>query len=257
MSENVDLAASAAIPTAPVQATDEDARAARDGDWSPKASAVEAHEGASGIFELPALGYPLDALAPHVSAEALAEHHGWHHAAYVHQLNELLSGTEFEGKALEDIVRTAKGSLFNNAAQHWNHSFLWKCFSPRGGAEPDSALASALSAAWGSVDAFRQAFGSAALASFGSGWTWLVEREDGLAIMSTKDADNPLTNGGRPLLAIDTWEHAYYIDHRHARDLHAKAFWEVIDWRFVESNLHAARPEFVTAAEPRTPLPPV
>ena len=189
-------------------------------------------------FELPALPYAMDALAPHISAETLEYHYGKHHKAYVDNLNKLVAGTEFEGKSLEDIIRSASGGIFNNAAQVWNHSFYWNCLSPNGGGEPSGALADAIGKACGSFAEFKEKFSTSAVKTFGSGWAWLVKKADGsLAIVSTSNAGNPLTDGDQPLLTCDVWEHAYYIDYRNARPKYVEAFWNLVNWDFVAGNL--------------------
>ncbi|RMF22696.1 MAG: superoxide dismutase [Fe] [Deltaproteobacteria bacterium] len=189
-------------------------------------------------FELPALPYAMDALAPHISAETLEYHYGKHHKAYVDNLNKLVAGTDMEGKSLEDIIRSASGGVFNNAAQVWNHSFYWNCLSPNGGGEPSGALADAINKACGSFAEFKEKFSTTAVTTFGSGWAWLVKKSDGsLAIVSTSNAGNPLTDGDQPLLTCDVWEHAYYIDYRNARPKYVEAFWNLVNWDFVASNL--------------------
>jgi len=192
-------------------------------------------------FELPPLPYARDALAPHISTETLDYHYGKHHQTYVDNLNRLTAGTEYEGKTLEDVIRTAQGGVFNNAAQVWNHSFYWSCLSPTGGGEPAGALAEALAGAFGSIAEFRDKFTQAAATTFGSGWAWLVRNADGsLAVESTSNADNPLTAGKTPLLTCDVWEHAYYIDYRNARPAHLEAFWNLVDWEAVASRLESS-----------------
>lgn len=187
-------------------------------------------------FELPALPYAKNALEPHISAETLEYHHGKHHQTYVTKLNGLVEGTEFEGKSLEEIVTSSTGGIFNNAAQHWNHSFYWNCLSPKGG-QPAGALADAINAEFGSFDAFKEQFNTSAAGNFGSGWTWLVKAKDGkLAIVNTSNAANPMTDGATPLLTCDVWEHAYYIDYRNSRPNYLKGFWELVNWDFVGEN---------------------
>lgn len=187
-------------------------------------------------FELPALPYAKNALEPHISAETLEYHHGKHHQTYVTKLNGLIEGTEFEGKSLEEIVTSSTGGIFNNAAQHWNHSFYWNCLSPKGG-QPSGALADAINAEFGSLDAFKEQFNTSAAGNFGSGWTWLVKNKDGkLAIVNTSNAANPMTDGATPLLTCDVWEHAYYIDYRNSRPNYLKGFWELVNWEFVGEN---------------------
>jgi superoxide dismutase, Fe-Mn family len=189
-------------------------------------------------FELPKLPYAIDALAPHISKETLEYHHGKHHAAYVKKLNELVAGTKFERIPLEEIVRTADGSIFNNAAQHWNHSFYWQCMKPGGGDEPSGALADAIRNSFGNFQNFRGEFSKAAAGHFGSGWAWLVRTSDGsLRVEATHDAENPLVHRRHPLLTCDVWEHAYYIDYRNDRAKYVEAFWQLVNWEFVASNL--------------------
>jgi|TARA_R100000005_G_scaffold94586_1_gene73098 Fe-Mn family superoxide dismutase len=189
-------------------------------------------------FELPALPYARDALAPHISAETLDYHYGKHHNTYVEKLNGMVPGTEFEGKSLEDVIRTSSGGIFNNAAQVWNHSFYWECLSPNGGGEATGAVAAAINAAFGSFAEFKKAFTDAAVGNFGSGWTWLVKNSDGtVAIVNTSNAETPLTDSSvTPLLTVDVWEHAYYIDYRNARPKYLDAFWALVNWDFVNKN---------------------
>ncbi|MGL5759373.1 superoxide dismutase [Fe] [Plesiomonas sp.] len=191
-------------------------------------------------FELPALPYAKNALEPHLSAETLEFHYGKHHNTYVVNLNNLVPGTEFEGKSLEEIVKTSSGPIFNNAAQVWNHTFYWNCLAPQAGGEPTGALADAINSTFGSFDAFKAQFNDAAVKNFGSGWTWLVKKADGtLAIVSTSNAGCPLTEGHTPLLTVDVWEHAYYIDYRNVRPNYLNGFWALVNWEFVAQNLVA------------------
>lgn len=189
-------------------------------------------------FELPALPYAKDALAPHISAETLEYHYGKHHNTYVVKLNGLIEGTDFAGKSLEDIVRTSEGGIFNNAAQVWNHTFYWHCLSPNGGGEPTGALADAINAKWGSFAAFKTAFNDKAVNNFGSSWTWLVKKADGsLDIVNTSNAATPLTDTTvTPVMTVDLWEHAYYIDYRNARPTYLDAFWALANWQFASAN---------------------
>lgn len=189
-------------------------------------------------FELPALPYAKDALLPHISAETLEFHHGKHHNAYVVKLNQLVEGTAFAGKSLEDIIKTSEGPVFNNAAQIWNHTFYWHCLSPNGGGEPTGALADAINAKWGSFAAFQAAFNDRAVNNFGSSWTWLVKKADGsLDIVNTSNAGTPLTDSTvTALLTVDLWEHAYYIDFRNARPTYLNAFWALVNWEFAAAN---------------------
>ncbi|MBW3138832.1 superoxide dismutase [Fe] [Ferrimonas balearica] len=189
-------------------------------------------------FELPALPYAKDALEPHISAETLEFHHGKHHATYVTKLNGLVEGTELAGKSLEEIVKTSTGGVFNNAAQIWNHTFYWHCLSPNGGGAATGAIADAINSAFDSFDAFKAQFTESAINNFGSSWTWLVKNADGsLAIVNTSNAATPLTEAGvTPLLTVDLWEHAYYIDYRNARPNYMDAFWNLVNWDFVNEN---------------------
>ncbi len=190
-------------------------------------------------FELPALSYDETALAPVISAETLEYHHGKHHAAYVANLNKLVENTEYAGKTLEGIITAAPaGGLFNNAAQVWNHTFYFDGLGPNGGGEPDGALAEAMHGAFGSFADFRAKMTASAAGNFGSGWTWLVQNtHGGLDVVNTGNAGNPLTDGRTPLLAIDVWEHAYYIDYRNARPKYLEAIWDIVNWDFVAANL--------------------
>ena len=189
--------------------------------------------------QLPALPFALDALAPHMSRETLEFHHGKHHQAYVTNLNNLSKGTEFASMSLEEIVRKAPaGGVFNNAAQIWNHSFFWNCLSPKGGGEPGGALLEAINKKWGGYAAFKEAFHKSAVGNFGSGWTWLVKKADGTVdIVSTGNAATPLTTSDKPLLTVDVWEHAYYIDFRNRRPDFVTTFLNhLVNWSFAESN---------------------
>jgi len=188
-------------------------------------------------YELPALPYAKDALAPVISAETLDYHYGKHHQAYVTNLNNLVPGTEFEGKSLEDIITSASGGVFNNAAQVWNHTFYWNGLSPEGGGTPNGNLGQAIDDAFGSFDEFKEQFKKAGAGNFGSGWTWLVADGSGaLEIVNTDDAGNPLTDGKQPLLTVDVWEHAYYIDYRNARPQYLEEIWKIVNWDFVARN---------------------
>jgi Fe-Mn family superoxide dismutase len=188
-------------------------------------------------YELPALPFAKDALAPHISAETLEYHYGKHHAAYVANLNKLVPGTDFEGKSLEEIVKTAPaGGIFNNAAQVWNHTFYWNGLKPGGGGAPTGALADAINAAFGSFAEFKEKFSTAAATNFGSGWTWLVKGAKGLEILNTANAGSALTHDVTPLLVIDVWEHAYYVDTRNARPAYIDNWWNVVNWEFAAQN---------------------
>lgn len=188
--------------------------------------------------ELPPLPYAKDALEPHMSAETFEYHYGKHHKAYVDNLNNMIKGTEFENKSLEEIIKTSSGGIFNNSAQVWNHTFFWNCMAPNAGGEPTGAIAEAINKAFGSFDKFKEQFSASAVGNFGSGWTWLVKKADGsLEIVNTSNAATPLTEEGvTPLLTVDVWEHAYYIDYRNARPKFLEAFWNLVNWDFVNKN---------------------
>ncbi|HAT2057172.1 superoxide dismutase [Legionella pneumophila] len=189
-------------------------------------------------FTLPQLPYALDALAPHVSKETLEYHYGKHHNTYVTNLNKLIPGTEFESMTLEEIIMKAKGGIFNNAAQVWNHTFYWHSMSPNGGGEPKGRLAEAFNKSFGSFAAFKEQFSQTAATTFGSGWAWLVQDQSGaLKIISTSNAGTPMTEGLNALLTCDVWEHAYYIDYRNRRPDYIEAFWSLVNWDFASSNL--------------------
>jgi Fe-Mn family superoxide dismutase len=188
-------------------------------------------------FDLPPLPYPEDALEPVISRETLALHHGKHHKKYVDSMNELLRKERMQARTLEEVVRASHGKLFNNAAQAWNHDFYWKSLSPQK-LRPAGALLSRIEAAFGSYDAFAQAFAAAAAAQFGSGWAWLVEQGGKLEIQTTANADTPMARGARCLLTVDVWEHAYYVDYRNQRERYLSAvIGERLNWKFAEQNL--------------------
>lgn len=188
-------------------------------------------------FELPELPYAINALEPHISQETLEYHHGKHHNTYVTKLNGLIPGTEFEGKSLEDIIKSSSGGVFNNAAQIWNHTFYWHSLSPNGGGTPTGALGDAINAKWGSFEAFQKEFDEKAVNNFGSSWTWLVKNSDGsLEIVNTSNAGTPITEGQTPIITVDLWEHAYYIDYRNLRPKYLEAFWKLANWDFAAEN---------------------
>lgn len=188
--------------------------------------------------ELPELPYPRTALQPHLSAQTLDLHHGRHHRAYVDAVNAGIAGTELAEASLEEIVLGSQGSLFEAAAQAWNHAFYWQCLHPRAGDEPHGPLAERIARHFGDVQKLRDEFNRAALAVFGSGWVWLVQHADGsLAIVTTRIANTPLTGTSTPLLACDLWEHAYYTDHQNDRARYLQSFWRLVNWDFVSSQL--------------------
>jgi Fe-Mn family superoxide dismutase len=189
-------------------------------------------------IELPPLPYAQDALEPHISKETLEYHYGKHHNTYVVKLNGLIEGTPDADKSLEEIVKSSSGGVFNNSAQVWNHTFYWNCLSPNGGGEPTGAIADAINAAFGSLEDFKAKFTDSAVNNFGSSWTWLVKKGDSLEIVNTSNAATPLTDAdATPLLTVDLWEHAYYIDYRNLRPKYMDAFWALVNWDFVNANL--------------------
>lgn len=189
-------------------------------------------------IELPALPFERNALEPHISAETIDYHYGKHHKAYVDKLNELTPGTEFADMSLEEIIKKSDGTIFNNAAQVWNHTFYWYCLQPGGGKEPSGKLADAINAAFGDFTKFKEQFTDTAIKTFGSGWAWLVQRKDGsVALVSTSNAATPLTGEDTPLMTCDVWEHAYYIDYRNARPKYLEHFWKLVNWEFVAGNM--------------------
>lgn len=191
---------------------------------------------------LPPLPYSDDALAPVISAETISYHYGKHHQAYVDNLNKLIPGTPYESMSLEDIVKASAGKpsekpVFNNSAQVWNHTFYWNSLAPKAGGEPTGAIAAAIDKSFGSFADFKEKFAKAAATQFGSGWAWLVKNDDGLAIEQTSNADTPFATGKTCILTIDVWEHAYYVDYRNARAKYIEAFWQLVNWDFVSSQL--------------------
>jgi Fe-Mn family superoxide dismutase len=194
-------------------------------------------------INLPQLPYDKGALAPYISANTLDFHYGKHHKAYVDNLNKLIEGTELAGKSLEEIIKittkdSSKTGIFNNAAQVWNHSFYWQCLKKGGGGTPSGVIAAKINAAWGSFDKFAEELKNAGMTQFGSGWAWLVLDGGQLKITKTTNADTPIAHGPKPLLTIDVWEHAYYLDYQNRRpDYLAAVIQNLINWDFVNSNL--------------------
>ena len=183
------------------------------------------------MIEHPPLPYAMNALEPHISEETLSFHHGKHHAGYVKKLNAAIAGSELEGLPLIEIVRQSEGGVFNNAAQIWNHTFYFEGLGPNGGGAPEGALAAAIDEAFGSFEGFVAEFTKVAMGTFGSGWAWLIVGADGgLELVSTSNAATPVTEGLKPLLVCDVWEHAYYIDYRNGRGEYLKGFWEIVNW---------------------------
>ena len=194
-------------------------------------------------FELPSLPYALNALEPHIDARTMEIHHGKHHNAYVTNLNAAVAGTDLEGKSLEELMKVAgsNAAVRNNGGGHWNHSLFWQILSPTGGGLPTGALAAAIDAKFGSFDAFKEAFNKAGATRFGSGWAWLcVDTKKELCVCSSPNQDNPLMdvseNPGTPLMGLDVWEHAYYIDFRNARPKYLESFWSLVNWSFAAKN---------------------
>lgn len=188
-------------------------------------------------YEQPNLPYDIDALAPAISAETVSFHYGKHEKAYIDNLNRLINGSEFEDMPLEEVIVNAKGPLYNNAAQAWNHIFYFFTFSPDGSREPSGELRKAIDRDFGSFEKFKEAFVDAGVGLFGSGWVWLSRDDDGkLIITQGSNAQNPLTDGLTPLLTFDVWEHAYYLDYQNRRADALKALWDIVDWDVVESR---------------------
>jgi len=190
-------------------------------------------------LELEPLPYPENALEPFISAWTVGIHYGKHHRGYLDKLRAATEGQPEASHELETLIRVAEGDLFNNAAQVWNHTFYWKCLRAPGGEGPDDAVLAALSRSFGSIDAFKREFAAAANGEFGSGWAWLVQEADGrLVVRGSSDADNPIRTGGTPVLTLDVWEHAYYLDYQNDRPRYVEGFLDhLVDWRFVGRNL--------------------
>jgi len=199
-------------------------------------------------FQLPALPYALDALEPHIDARTMEIHHGKHHNAYVTNLNAAVAGTDLEGKSLEELMKVAGSSaaVRNNGGGHWNHSLFWQILSPTGGGLPTGALAAAIDAKFGSFDAFKEAFNKAGATRFGSGWAWLcVDTKKELCVCSSPNQDNPLMDvsecPGTPILGLDVWEHAYYLNYQNRRPDYIAAFWNLVNWEEVSKRYAAAK----------------
>ena len=191
-------------------------------------------------FTLPSLPYALNALEPHISQKTLEFHYGKHHQTYVDNLNKLVEGTEYEDKSLEEIIKTSDGGIFNTAAQVWNHTFYWNCLTDKLQNSPQGQLKEALIRDFGSVDNFVQEFTKQATALFGSGWLWLAKNAEGkLEIIPMSNAGNPLTLGKTPIMVIDVWEHAYYLDKQNARAKYIESYWAIVNWQFIEKQFQA------------------
>ena len=198
-------------------------------------------------YQVPPLPYDYDALEPHIDAQTMTLHHDKHHQAYVDKANDALAGGPFDGKPIEEVIANLgdvpedkRGAVRNNGGGHLNHSLFWESMSPNGGGAPDGDLGSAIDAAFGSFDAFKEQFEAAGVARFGSGWAWLVVDGGTLKITSTANQDSPLTDGQTPLLGNDVWEHAYYLKYQNRRPEYLKAWWNVVDWNKVAERYAAA-----------------
>lgn len=197
----------------------------------------------SGPFQLPALPYADDALAPYITANTISYHYGKHHNAYVTNLNKLIEGSDLASKSLEDIIRSSAGQadkagLFNNAAQVWNHTFYWHSLAPNGGGKPSGEIATLIDNSFGDYETFKKEFSAAAATQFGSGWAWLVKDGDSLKILKTGNAETPITQEVKPLLTLDVWEHAYYLDYQNARPKYIETMIDsLLNWSFASDNL--------------------
>ena len=198
-------------------------------------------------YEVPALPYPYDALEPHIDEQTMTIHHDKHHQAYVDKVNAALEGTEFADKPIEEVVANLdaipedkRGPVRNNGGGHYNHSLFWESMSPDGGGAPDGDLGAAIDSAFGSFDEFKEKFEAAGVGQFGSGWAWLVLDGGSLAVTSTPNQDNPLTDGKTPLLGNDVWEHAYYLTYKNARPAYLKAWWNTVNWTKVAERYSSA-----------------
>ena len=197
----------------------------------------------SAPFQLPQLPYQDDALAPYITANTIGFHYGKHHRTYVNKLNDMVQGTEYADMPLEDVIQRTSGKpdkagVFNNAAQIWNHTFYWHSMKPNGGGSPSGALKEKIDASFGGFDKFKDEFANAAATQFGSGWAWLVSEGDSLKVLKTPNAETPITAGQTPLLTIDVWEHAYYLDFQNKRPDYINAFLEnLVNWDFASENL--------------------
>lgn len=191
-------------------------------------------------FTLPPLPFAMNALEPYMSEKTLSYHYGKHHRGYVDTLNTLIAGTDYESMPLEEIIRTTQqGPIFNNASQNWNHTFFWNSLTPNGGGAPSGRALAAIEAKWENYDAFKEQFIKSAAGNFGSGWTWLIQTENGtLDILNTSNAGSPISSPSKPLMVCDVWEHAYYLDYYNVRAQFVTTFLEhLVNWEFVEKNL--------------------
>ena len=197
-------------------------------------------------YEVPPLPYDYAALEPHIEEATMRVHHDKHHQAYVDKANAALEGTEFDGKAIEEVLKNLdalgdkKNAVRNNGGGHYNHSLFWESMSPDGGGEPDGALADAINSAFGSFADFKAKLKETGVNQFGSGWSWLVHDGSGLAVVGTPNQDNPISNGQTPLLGVDVWEHAYYLKYQNKRPDYIDAWWNVVNWDKVAEGFGAA-----------------
>ena len=190
------------------------------------------------LFKLPELPFEKDALVPFLSQEALKYHHEKHHKTYVVNLNKLIQGSKLQDRSIEEIIKTQEGTIFNNAAQIFNHTFYWQCMSPKSTGEIVGKIAKKIISTYGSFENFKEQFTKAAINLFGSGWIWLVRKNNKIWIETTYNAGCPLRENKKPLLTLDVWEHAYYIDYRNARPKYIKAWWNSVNWNFVNQNFN-------------------
>lgn len=199
----------------------------------------------SKVLTLPDLPYKPDALEPYISEETITLHHGKHHRGYIEKANRLIAGTSYEKQSLEEIVlgsaKKDQTAIFNNAAQAYNHSFYWNSLDPKGGGQPKGTIKAAIDKSFGSYNQFAEMFRQTATSQFGSGWTWLILEGDKLTLLNTSNAHTPIAQGKKPLLTLDVWEHAYYLDYQNKRGDYVQAFLEhLVNWSFAEANLELA-----------------
>lgn len=198
-------------------------------------------------YELPTLDYAYDALAPHIDARTMEIHHSKHHQTYINNVNGVLEGSDLASKSVEDLIadldsvpENIRGAVRNNGGGHANHSFFWKILSPNGGGAPVGTLAAAIDSELGGLEAFKAAFAKAGATRFGSGWAWLCVKEGKLCVCSTPNQDSPIMEGGTPVIGLDVWEHAYYLNFQNRRPDYIAAFWNVVNWEAAEANYKAA-----------------
>lgn len=198
-------------------------------------------------YELPSLDYAYDALEPHFDARTMEIHHSKHHQTYISKVNDAIAGTDLESKSVEELIsdldavpEAKKGAVRNNGGGHANHSFFWKILSPNGGGAPTGKLAAAIDAELGGFEKLKEDFAAAGVARFGSGWAWVVVKDGKLAVTSTPNQDSPLMEGAKPVIGLDVWEHAYYLNYQNRRPDYIKAFWNVVDWDAANANYEAA-----------------